>query len=146
MSAQVGTLQRTGFPRMWPALAIAIVLAVGIATVAVVTNDRADTQTSAGSTAVSADADRLTAQAEAFEASRTVATETARLSAIAAAFEGSTRSMTADAARWTAAAESYRSTGVVLGITTPTELRTSFDGSTIEPVASNGPIGFHPLP
>jgi hypothetical protein len=127
MSAQVGTLQRTGFPRMmWPALAIAVVLVVGIGTVAVVTNDRTNTQTSTASAAVTAQTDRLTA--------------------IAGAFEGSTRSVTADAARWTAAAESSRSTGVVLGVTTPTELRLGPDGSTTEPTDANGPIGFHPLP
>lgn len=131
MSAQVGTLQRTGLPRMiWPSLAIVIVLGAGIATVAVVTDDRVDSQTSAGSPALTAETDRLTALAETFEAS--------------------TRSMTTEAARWTAIAESFGTSGVVLGVTTPTELRGILDGSTTgAPAPANGPIGpigFHPLP
>jgi hypothetical protein len=147
MSAQVGTLQRTGFPRMiWPALAVVIVLATGIATVVVVTDDPTSSQTSTETAAITAETDRLTALAETFGARSTTA-DAARLTAIAESYGAPTRSMTTDSARLTAIAESFGSSGVVLGVTTPTELGGSLDGSTTDATAgASGPIGFHPLP
>jgi hypothetical protein len=114
--------------------------------VVVVTDDPTSSQTAAESAALTAQTDRLTAQAETFGARSTTA-DAARLTAIGESFGAPTRSVTADAARLTALAESVGSSGVVLGVTTPTELGGSPDGSTTDaPGGANGPIGFHPLP
>jgi hypothetical protein len=112
MSTQVGTLQPG--PRfshlVGPAVVIMLIAVAAIGTFSVLSEN---SSSGSGSTARSVNAD-----AE-------------RWSAIADGYQGA-RAVTTDAARWTATAEAHGAliSSPVLGITTPSELRAAFVGTS----------------
>jgi hypothetical protein len=85
--------------------------------------------------------------------SRSVNADAERWTAVADQYLDGARAVTTDAARWTAAARAYGALErpAVLGVTTPSELRGIGMSVGDEPEGSpstsgNGPAGFHPLP